>query len=101
SVMAASTLPRAQVLCGFQYALLDEAFAAGVCRTIRDTVGRLLITLGATDQADLSRSLIEVACRTLDGIQIDLVVGPSVPVNALEKLQSEFESVSVIRNPSA
>ncbi|MBX7199603.1 MAG: UDP-2,4-diacetamido-2,4,6-trideoxy-beta-L-altropyranose hydrolase [Rhodospirillaceae bacterium] len=74
----------AQLCLGPRYALLGGDYAALPYRpAVAQPVKRILVSFGGADLADMTgRALAALSAPEFDGIQVDLVAGPSYPHRA-------------------
>lgn len=70
-----SALPSTRLLLGPDYVILREEFAQEPARESRGRVGRVLITVGGSDQHGLTTLLMNQSAR-LDGASLDVICGP-------------------------
>ncbi|MBI4789812.1 MAG: UDP-2,4-diacetamido-2,4,6-trideoxy-beta-L-altropyranose hydrolase [Chloroflexi bacterium] len=68
--------PETRFLLGPSYALLRDEFAANPARAIRDSVERVLITVGGSDPFGLTPRLVDWVQAALGDIGMDIVAGP-------------------------
>lgn len=76
STLAYRTAPWTRLLLGPEYVLLREELAGGPQRVIKDTVERVLISVGGMDQQALAPRLIRWVQGVLPKTVIDMVIGP-------------------------
>jgi spore coat polysaccharide biosynthesis predicted glycosyltransferase SpsG len=82
--IAAETLPYDRaggvlLLLGARYALVDPLFATPLIRPGRTRIERVLVSLGGGRQTETVKAALGAIDAALDGVQIDLVVGPFGP----------------------
>jgi len=77
--LAYEALPNTEVLLGPSYALLRDEFALPPVRNIEDRVRRILLTMGGGDPGGgIFRRLIEWILEEVEGVDLDVVIGPFV-----------------------
>ena len=74
--LAYAALTDAQLLLGPTFALLRNEFANVPARSIRPQVERLLVTVGGSDEHNLTGRLVEWARQVLPDAMIDAMIGP-------------------------
>ena len=90
-------LPETRFLLGASYVLLRHEFAANPPREIRDRVMRVLVTVGGSDPIGLTPRLANWVRKGMDGIGVDVVVGPFFQKTRVE---GEMAQVIVHREPN-
>ena len=65
-----------RLLLGPRYAMLQPEFAERVDRRPGDPVRRVLLTVGGGDPAGFTAGLVRAGALALDGVRLDVVVGP-------------------------
>src|SRR5262249_25676677 len=63
-------------LLGASYALLRPVFGQSGARSVSDQTGRVLVTVGGGDPADLTSRLVGWAAQALGAVDQDVIVGP-------------------------
>lgn len=71
-----SALAHTRFLIGPAYSLLREEFAQEPASRMRDVVERVLITVGGSDPLRLTPRLVRWVLEAMDGVLLDVVVGP-------------------------
>ncbi len=71
------------LLRGSRYALLDPAYATEPGRPARARVERVLVTLGGSVHADALGAAVAAVDTALDGVRIDVAIGPFGSAGAL------------------
>lgn len=71
-----SALPATRFLLGPSYVLLRNEFSQEPERELRESVRRVLITVGGSDPLQLTPRLMEWVHRALEKADLDVIVGP-------------------------
>ena len=102
--LAYRTSPGTRLLLGPEYVLLRKEFAQAPTRSISANVKRVLITVGGMDPHVLTPRLIAWTQEALEGVAIDVVVGPFFGEDSVaqaEKMAAGNPAVAVHRDPAA